>query len=89
MNEFGYELVPVGEVAEPRQKSTRGVYQTMLEEFAASPYIAVEVRYGDRGTQAIYMGLRAAKKATAPAFDGIRIRREGASETEGRVLLEK
>lgn len=87
-NEFGYELKPFGDMAAPVPHN-RGVYHAMLEEFASSPYSGVRVCYGNRGTQAIYMGLRNAKKAASPAFDFIRIRREGASETEGTVLLEK
>ena len=88
MNEFGYELLPFGEMAAPVPWK-RGVYHAMLEEFAASPYSGVEVRYGDRGTQVVYMGLRNAKKNASPAFDFIRVRREGASEEQGKVLLEK
>lgn len=87
-SEMGYEFIPCGAIADA-SPTKRGVYHSMLEDFAGFPFSKVEVRYENRGTQAIYMGLRNARKAASPSFDFIRISREGASETEGKVFLEK
>jgi hypothetical protein len=90
MNPWGYELIPPPDGTDPtKAASTRGVYKAMLTEFATSPYRSVEVRFGHRDAQAIYMGLRNSKKAEAPLFDSIRIRKEGTSDKSGKVYLER
>jgi len=90
MNPWGYELIGLDNPSESSSSSSsRGVYRAMLTEFTRMPNRIAEVRYGDRDVQAIYMGLRNAKKADAPLFDGVTIRKEGTNEKTGTVYLEK
>ena len=91
MNAWGYELVPVDKNGEPKPatSSTRGAYRAMLTDFLAGTEERVIVRYGKRDPQAVYMGLRQARQADAPKFDGVQIRREGSNPHAAKVFLEK
>lgn len=85
VNRWGYVLLP--DAASSAPKATKGAYAAMLKEFAEGPHARVRVQYAERGAQAIYMGLRTAKKID-DRFADIRIIKRGNMET-GQVFLEK
>ena len=91
VNTWGYKLKAVDERGEPLPPSTskRGAYRAMLTEFLVSSDKRAEVFYGKRNPQAIYMGLRQARLADSPKFDGVDISRDSSDPKRVRVFLAK